>query len=175
RVRGVSAAGAAVAHVPLPLRVEVGCAGGLVCDALEVTARELRDDGPPAFLASGVAHVKDGKAALDLTVVLDRAGARIVEVAISPQSGDAIPENDRRLLTLNVARDRGRVLQGAGRPTNGGRALRRWIKNDASVGLVAFFILRSPDDDVRAAPNELALIPFPVDELFQEHLPSFDA
>jgi len=174
-VRRVSTAGAAVAHVPLPLRVEVGCAGSLVCDELAVTARELRDDGPPALLASGIAHVKDGKAALDLTVVLDRAGARIVEVAIAPQRGDSIPENDRRLLTLNVARDRVRLLHVAGRPTNDVRALRRWIKNDASVDLVAFFILRTPDDDVRASPNELALIPFPVDELFQEHLPSFDA
>src|SRR4029079_16990369 len=37
-VRRVSAAGAAVAHVPLPLKVEVGCAGGLSCDELTVTA-----------------------------------------------------------------------------------------------------------------------------------------
>jgi uncharacterized membrane protein len=174
-VRRVSAAGAAVAHVPLPLRVEVGCAGVLACDELSVTARELRDDGPPAVLASGIAHVKDGKAALDLTVVLDRAGARIVEVAISPQRGYTIPENDRRMVTFNVARDRVRLLHVAGRPTNDVRALRRWIKSDASVDLVAFFILRTPDDDVRATQNELALIPFPVDELFQEHLPSFDA
>jgi len=55
-VRSVRAAGAAVAHVPLPLRVEVGCAGSLACDELTVTARELRDDSPPALLASGVAE-----------------------------------------------------------------------------------------------------------------------
>jgi uncharacterized membrane protein len=174
-IRHVSAAGAAVAHVPLPLRVEVGCAGGLSCDELTVTARELRDDGPPAVLASGIAHVKDGKAALDLTMTLDRAGARIVEVAISPQAGDTVPENDRRLVTFNVARERVRVLHVAGRPTVDVRALRQWIKSDASADVVAFFILRTPTDDVHATQNELALIPFPVDELFQEHLPSFDA
>lgn len=44
-VRRVSAAGA-VAHVALPLTVEVGCAGGLACSELTVIARELRDDGP---------------------------------------------------------------------------------------------------------------------------------
>jgi uncharacterized membrane protein len=174
-VRRVSTAGAAVAHVPLPMRVEVGCAGGLACDEVTVTARELRDGAQPAVLASGVAHVKDGKATLDLTIVLDRAGARIVEVGISPQPGDSIPENDRRLITLDVARDRVRVLHVAGRPTNDVRALRQWIKSDASVDVVAFFILRTPTDDVHATQNELALIPFPVDELFQEHLPSFDA
>jgi uncharacterized membrane protein len=174
-VRRVSAAGAAVAHVPLPLRVEVGCAGGLVCEETTVTARELRDDGPPALLASGIAHFKDGKAAIDLTVTLERAGSRIVEVAITPPPGDTIPANDRRLVTFDVARERVRVLHVAGRPTNDVRALRQWLKRDASVDVVAFFILRTPTDDVHATQNELALIPFPVDELFTEHLPSFDA
>jgi uncharacterized membrane protein len=174
-VRHVSAAGAAVAHVPLPLRVEVGCAGGVPCDELTVTAKELRDDGPPSLLASGVAHPKDGKAAIDLTVTLERAGARIVEVAIQPPPGDTIAANDRRLVTFDVARERVRVLHVAGRPTNDVRALRQWLKSDSSVDVVAFFILRTPTDDVHASQNELALIPFPVDELFTEHLPSFDA
>jgi uncharacterized membrane protein len=175
-VRAVAAAGAAVAHVPLPLRVEVGCAGGLACDELTVTARELREDGPPALLASGLAHVKDGLASLDLTITLDRAGPRIVEVAISAPSGDTIPENDRRLITFHVARERIRVLHVAGRPTDDVRELRHWLKSDASVDLVAFFILRTPSDVTNTtSQDELALIPFPVDELFSEHLPSFDA
>jgi len=174
-IRHVSAAGAAVAHVPLPLRVEVGCVG-LPCDDVTVTARELRDDGPPTVLASGVAKVKEGKATLDLTVTLERAGARIVEVALAPPSGDTIPENDRRLVTFHVARERVRVLHVAGRPTNDTRALRQWLKSDASIDVVAFFILRTKTDDANvASQNELSLIPFPVDELFTEHLPSFDA
>jgi hypothetical protein len=78
-------------------------------------------------------------------------------------------------VTFDVARERVRVLHVAGRPTNDVRALRQWLKSDASVDLVAFFILRTPTDDVKATANELALIPFPVDELFTEHLPSFDA
>lgn len=174
-VRRVSAAGAAVAHVPLPLRVEVGCAGGLSCDELTVTARELREDGPPALLATGLSHLKDGKGTVDLAVTLDRAGPRILEVAITPPTGDTIPENDRRLLTFNVARERVRVLHVAGRPTNDVRALRQWLKADASVDVVAFFILRTQADNPNARQEDLSLIPFPVDELFTEHLPSFDA
>lgn len=174
-VRRVSAAGAAVAHVPLPLRVEVGCSGGLSCDELTVTARELREDGPPALLATGLSHLKDGKGTVDLSVTLERAGARILEIAITPPSGDTIPENDRRLLTFVVARERVRVLHVAGRPTNDVRALRQWLKSDASVDVVAFFILRTQSDNPNARPEDLSLIPFPVDELFTEHLPSFDA
>ena len=174
-VRRVSAAGAAVAHVPLPLRVEVGCSGGLSCDELTVTARELREDGPPALLATGLSHLKDGKGTVDLSVTLERAGARIIEVSITPPSGDTIPENDRRLMTFVVARERVRVLHVAGRPTADVRALRTWLKSDASVDVVAFFILRTQGDDAHARQEDLSLIPFPVDELFTEHLPSFDA
>jgi uncharacterized membrane protein len=174
-VRHVSAAGAAVAHVPLPLKVEVGCAGGLSCDELTVTARELREDGPPALLATGLSHLNDGKGTVDLAVTLDRAGPRILEIAITPPSGDTIPENDRRLLTFNVARERVRVLHVAGRPTSDVRALRQWLKSDASVDVVAFFILRTQSDSPNARQEDLSLIPFPVDELFTEHLPSFDA
>ena len=174
-VRRVSAAGAAVAHVPLPLRVEVGCAGGLACDDLPVAARELREGGPPSLLASGIAHVVDGTAVIDLTVTLDRAGSHVVEVAVTAPDGDRIPQNDRRLLTFQVARERVRVLHVAGHPTNDVRALREWLRSDASADVVAFFILRTPADNVHASQNELALIPFPVDELFSEHLPSFDA
>jgi uncharacterized membrane protein len=174
-IRRVSAAGAAVAHAPLPLRVEVGCAGGLACDELTVTAHELRDDGPPALLASGVVHVDDGRGTIDLTITLERAGTHIVQVAIAPPPGDTISANDRRLVTFDVSRERVRVLHVAGHPTNDVRALRQWLKSDASVDVVAFFILRTPTSDVRAGYNDLALIPFPVDELFKDHLPSFDA
>src|ERR1700722_19461943 len=104
-IRRVSAAGAAVAHVPLPLRVEVGCAGGLACDELTVSARELRDDGPPSLLAAGVVHVEDGRGTIDLTITLERAGTHIVEVAVAAPTGDAIPANDRRLVTFEVSRE----------------------------------------------------------------------
>jgi uncharacterized membrane protein len=174
-VRRVAAAGAAVAHVPLTLRVEVGCGGGLACDELAVTARELREGGPPALLATGTARLSDGRGAVDLTVTLERAGTRILEISIAAPPGDTVRENDRRLIAFHVARERVRVLHVAGRATTDVRALREWLKSDASVDVVAFFILRTPTDDPHAEDQDLALIKFPVDELFSEHLPSFDA
>lgn len=174
-IRRVATVGAAVAHAPLPLRVEVGCGGGLACDELTVTARELREGGPPALLASAIVKMQDGRGVLDLTVTLEQAGSRILELAITPPDGDSIADNDRRLLTLHVSRERIRVLHVAGRPTYDTRALRQWLKRDASVDVVAFFILRTPADDPGARQDDLALIPFPVDELFSDHLPSFDA
>lgn len=174
-VRNVSGAGAAVAHQRLALTVEVGCTGGLACDAVPVVVREYRDSVEPAPLASGTVAVRDGVGQVELEVTLERAGTRVLEVAIEAPNGDEIPENDQRFMTFAVARDRVRLLHLAGRPTYDVRALRTWLKSDESVDVVAFFILRGTSDDVSAPPSELALIKFPVDELFTEHLPSFDA
>lgn len=175
-IRGVRAAGVAVAHQPLALTIEVGCAGELECGRVPVHIRELRDGVAPAELAAGVAEIKDGVGTVELEITLDRAGGRVLEIALEAPSGDVIPENDTRHVTFVVARDRIRLLHLAGRPTYDVRALRRWLKSDESVDVVAFFILRDSDGDEPGAPSfELALIHFPVDELFTEHLRSFDA
>lgn len=174
-IRSVQAAGAAVAHQPFPITVEIGCDGGLACSDLTVTAKELMESGPPNLLASGTARIEDGAAKVELSLTLDRAGSRIVEVAIQAPKGDTIPDNDRRYLAFDVARDRVRVLHVAGRPTYDVRALRNWLKSDASIDVVAFFILRTRESQVNASDRDLALIEFPVHELFTQHLPSFDA
>ena len=174
-VRAVHMADAVVAHQPAQVTVEIGCTGGLGCSSVPVVARELRPDGPPIVRASASAHVEAGSATVGLELVLDQAGRRIVEIAIDAPEGDTIPENDRRLLTVDVTRDRVRLLHIAGRPTYDVRALRTWLKSDASVDLVAFFILRTLSDHLNASQDEMALIPFPVNELFTVHLASFDA
>ncbi len=176
-VRRVAFAGAAVAHQPFVLHVTVGCAGGLACDRVPVRVSELRRGGPKVELSRGVASATSGEATLDLEVTIERAGRRVIEIELDAPDGDTVKENDRRILTLDVARERVRLLHVAGRPTYDVRQLRRWLKNDESVDLVAFFILRTNGDDPNVLDDtaELSLIPFPVDALFTEHLPSFDA
>ncbi|MBI4701087.1 MAG: hypothetical protein HY744_08005 [Deltaproteobacteria bacterium] len=178
-VRAVRASGAAVAHQPFSVSVQVACSGGLRCGDVPVVARELHQTRPAVERDRAVARLQAARggeeASVELEIVLDRAGARILEIGIEPVAGDGVPENDRRYLTVDVARDRVRLLHVAGRPTYDVRALRSWLKSDASVDVVAFFILRTTADEVMAPDQELALIPFPVDELFTVHLPSFDA
>jgi len=175
-IRSIRTSGATVAHQPLALTIEIGCGGGLSCAEVPVTARELRQGVEPFVLASGVAKMTGETATVELSVTLERAGARLVEVSIEPPEGDTIPENNTRILTFSVTRDRLRLLHVAGRPTYDVRALRMWLKSDESIDLIAFFILRTDEDNTETSEDsELALIPFPVDELFTEHLPSFDA
>jgi len=174
-VRAVRMAEAVVAHQPAALTVDIACTGGLKCSEITVVARELHLEQSPVVRGSGTARLVNGEATVDLDITLDRAGQRILEVFIQAPEGDEIAANNRRFLTVEVARDRVRLLHVAGRPTYDVRALRTWLKSDASVDVVAFFILRTLTDDVAASADELALIPFPVDELFTKHLPSFDA
>ena len=175
-IRSIRSSGATVAHQPLALTIEIACTGGLACGEVPVTARELRHGVEPFVLASGTAKMAGETAIVELSVTLERAGPRLVEVSIEPPEGDSIPENNTRILTFSVTRDRLRLLHVAGRPTYDVRALRMWLKSDESIDLVAFFILRTDEDNTETTEDsELALIPFPVDELFTEHLPSFDA
>lgn len=174
-IRGVRSTGTAVAHQAFPLEVEVGCDPRLDCTSIPITVRELLEGEEPVELASGTADATSGTAKIELEVTLERAGPRIVEVSLRPPSGDEVPANDTRLIDFQVARDRVRILHVAGRPTYDVRALRMFLKADESIDLVAFFILRTLQDRTDADDSELALIPFPVDELFTEHLPSFDA
>lgn len=175
-IRKVTSAGAAVAHQPLALKVTVGCSG-LACSSVPVRIHELRKGVAPSLMAEGVAQAASGEATVDLEITIDRAGQRIIEVAIGAPNGDRVPENDRRILALDVTRERVRLLHVAGRPTYDVRQLRLWLKANESVDLIGFFILRTQSDqpNVIDDENELSLIRFPVDELFTEHLPSFDA
>jgi uncharacterized membrane protein len=66
------------------------------------------------------------------------------------------------------------VLQVVGRPSWDERFLRELLKRNPNVDLISFFILRSTTDMQKAPQEELALIPFPVAELFTTELDTFD-
>lgn len=103
-----------------------------------------------------------------------RLGRAVYTVSIPHAPDDEVPQNDERSFLVRVERDRLRVLLVAGEPTWDVRFLRAFLKRDPSIDLISFFILRTASDLTMASPDELALIPFPTDELFREHLGSFD-
>jgi uncharacterized membrane protein len=95
-----------------------------------------------------------------------------IEVPGYPE--ELIEENNSQLMLLEVIRDKVRVLQVVGRPSWDERFLRRMLKENPSVDLISFFILRTEEDVQIASTGELSLIPFPTEELFEEELGSFD-
>lgn len=150
---------------------------------VRVTVRSLGASGERTVrLSSGdrvlrEEHVTltDGEAAeVDLTFVPDALGRALYHVSVPVDEGDVVPENNDRAFLVRVVRDDLRVLLVAGQPSWDQRFLRAFLKRDPTTDLISFFILRQTADMTMADPDELALIPFPVDELFSEHLGSFD-
>lgn len=144
----------------------IGRAGG----TLPVTLRR----GDQVVRETQVVVPEGGEASVVLRFTPDRLGRAVYRVSIPVADDDAVPENNQRAFLVRVTRDKLRVLLVAGRPSWDVRFLRSFLKRDPATDLISFFILRTSSDLTMAAPEELALIPFPTDELFREHLGSFD-
>lgn len=192
-------AGAAGGTPPAPLHVLIPARGeevdrrvriveapsfGLV--GRSVTLRVAVDDLGPVR-AGGTARLtvrRDGEPPRTETVPVGRehrvevpiarAGPVLVELQADPLPGEVSELNNRAVVEINGVRDRLRVLLVSGEPHMGERTWRRLLKADPAVDLVHFTILRPPERDDMTPLNELALIAFPVRELFQVKIRDFD-
>jgi uncharacterized membrane protein len=151
------------------VEVALSCTGS--CE--EPVEVRLSVDGEPVDTA--VARFEGGGSArVKLELEGRKLGRHVGQVSVAPPRDDAVPENDRRSFLFRVDRDRFRVLLVAGSPAWDVRFLRELLERNPGLDMVSFFILRTVDDLTMADSSEMALIPFPTDELFREHLGSFD-
>lgn len=109
-----------------------------------------------------------------LPVEIERRGENMVVIEAAPGPEELTLANNRTAMTIAGVRDRLRVLLVTGKPNQAGRVWRDLLKSDPSVDLVHFTILRPPFKTDYARPEELALIAFPTEELFEEKLTEFD-
>ncbi len=107
-------------------------------------------------------------------VPLNRPGRMIIELEAETRRGELTTRNNIAVLPITAVRDRLRVLLISGEPHPGERVWRNLLKSDAAVDLVHFTILRPIDKNDGTPVDELALIPFPQDELFIDKLEEFD-
>ncbi len=146
-------------------------AHGLSGQAVSV---ELRRNGETVGEA-GLRLRGDGTAqTVRFEVAPDRVGQFVYEIAVPAREGEATLLNNRRAFVVKVLRDKVRVLHVAGRPDWDVRALRTLLRRDPNVELLSYYILRGFDDIAREDTDALSLIPFPVEELFEQELGSFD-
>lgn len=112
------------------------------------------------------------------TFTPDQTGRFVYTVTVPTYPEEVVAENNTRSFALKVIRDRVRVLLVAGRPTWDERFLRGVLRQDANVELISFYILRNGTDDsgvpMGLEQQELSLIPFPRDEIFQKKIDTFD-
>ncbi len=105
---------------------------------------------------------------------VDRAGGTVFEFGVEPGPHELSLANNRAVASVNGVRDRLKVLLISGQPHTGERVWRNLLKSDPAVDLIHFTILRPPDKLDATPIRELALISFPVRELFEERLAEFD-
>ena len=111
---------------------------------------------------------------LSIAIPIAHAGSSWVVVQVAPQAGELTLANNQALVGISGIRDRLKVLLLSGIPHVGERMWRNLLKADPGVDLIHFTILRSPDKADPTPLSELALITFPVRELFEQRLPDFD-
>ena len=108
------------------------------------------------------------------TLPIDHAGESVFEISVPAQEGEFTSANNTTAIIVNGVRDRLKVLLVSGQPHMGGRVWRNLLKSDPSIDLIHFTILRQPGKQDNVPQDELSLIPFPFQELFEEKIYGFD-
>jgi len=109
-----------------------------------------------------------------VSIPVPHAGSVLAELRMDDAPEETDKTNNRLILETTGVRDRLRVLLLSGEPHPGERAWRNLLRADPGVDLVHFTILRPPEKGDDTPINELALIPFPIRDLFEVRLRQFD-
>ncbi len=133
----------------------------------------LTRDGQPVTMKE-VVPKRDEETSVMLEFIPSRVGRFVYTVDVPVPQGDVVPQNNQRHVIIQVVRDKIRVLHVTGHPDYDLQFMRRLLKRNPSVDLISFFILRTGNDFTGAPENELALIHFPTEQLFQDELNTFD-
>ncbi|HYO58774.1 glutamine amidotransferase [Archangium sp.] len=136
----------------------------------------LKQEGKVVASKSVHFESSDDVKPVGFTFTPDQTGRFVYTVSMPVFPDEAVGDNNTRSFVLKVIRDRVRVLLVVGRPSWDERFLRGLLRQDANVDLVSFYILRTMSDDpgVVSQERELSLIPFPMEEIFDTKLDTFD-
>jgi uncharacterized membrane protein len=140
-----------------------------------VTIPVLLKDGGKLVTAKSL-HFNKGSEneAVSFPFTPQEIGTHLMSVSTPPQVGESLTSNNSVNLSMKVVRDKTRILFVSGNPSPNYRFMRMALKNDPSVDLLSFVILRTPSNVINVPLQEQSLIPFPVDTLFSGELKAFD-
>jgi uncharacterized membrane protein len=119
-------------------------------------------------------NASPGEGTASLSFIPDEVGQKNLSLSIPQQFGESLASNNNLNLSLKVLRDKIRILMVSGSPSMNYRFMRTALKNDPSIDLLSFVILRTPSDTLNVPTNEQSLIPFPVETLFSKEIKNFD-
>ncbi|MBM4353435.1 MAG: hypothetical protein FJ109_06495 [Deltaproteobacteria bacterium] len=119
-------------------------------------------------------QLEPGKQEVVFPLIPDSMGPSAWTLGLAGFQGNSKAENDLSPFALTVVRESVRVLHIAGHPSWDVRFLRQFLASTPGVELVSFYLLVEAEDFAPHSREELALIPFPTDELFLREIGNFD-
>ena len=111
---------------------------------------------------------------LSLSFTPRSLGSSHYTVFLPSYSGEISFANNRKDFTLQVLRDKIRILYICGQPSWEYKFLRTALQSDPGIELVSFIILRNPENISIVPEDQLSLIPFPTTEIFTKQIFNFD-
>ena len=105
---------------------------------------------------------------------LEHAGSTALAISTPVMQGELTPRNNKAVKLMTGVRENLNVLLVSGLPHNGTQVIRSLLKSDPAINLVHFTILRTLGKIDPTPDDQLALIPFPVEDLFSKDLKKFD-
>jgi hypothetical protein len=164
------------------LRIIAAPAYGLVGKSVNLQLEVLDHGVIDAGALADVAVTEDGGTVWSGTAAIGQpfavnvpvrhAGAAVVAAQVAALPGEVSLVNDEAAFTLNGIARKLEVLLISGNPNQSERSWRLLLKSDPAVELVHFTILRTPDETLDAPPQFVALVPFPVQQLFDTDIRS---
>lgn len=118
--------------------------------------------------------LNEGKNVVELNFTPRTTGKFNFLISISQFKDEITYENNNVSINIDVKKNKIRVLYLCGQPSPEYYNLRSLLKNDPSIDLVSFVILRNPEDVVIVPDEDLALIPFPTYDIFVKELFNYD-
>lgn len=138
-------------------------------DAGTIADVTVTEDGTPVW--SGGTAIGTP---FDVDIPVNHAGPAVVAASVARLPGEVSAVNNQAAFTLNGVARKLEVVLISGNPNQSERSWRLLLKSDPAVELVHFTILRTPDETLDAPPDAVALVPFPVEELFETDISKFD-
>lgn len=153
-----------------------------------VLVRNLDDHATQVQLLEGEKIVKiqdlsldpQGFGTVEFEVYPDSQGEHLYTLKVPPHHLEKNLANNEQQVLVDIGRDKISVLHIAGSITWDLQGLRAMFERDPLIDLTAFYIMRTRDHlqmgvDNRMIPNEeMALVPFPTEEIFDRQLFGFD-
>jgi uncharacterized membrane protein len=132
-------------------------------------------DGSKLITAKNVSfNDPSAEVTIPLSFTPEELGPHHLSIGIPPQFGESVTSNNAVNLSLKVMKDKIRILMISGSPSLSYRFMRMALKNDPSIDLLSFVVLRTPSDIINVPLQEQSLIPLPIETLFTKELKSFD-